>query len=98
MRSLIKLSNSISVWNCGILPPNSGEDQKKVFAAFWFYLKAEFRIMYLPWVSSGTTWALLAKKPRGPDIFRSHQCQTRGGMPPCLTEIDARGCDSILYL
>ena len=31
----------------GILPPNSGEDQKrkkKVFATFWFYLSPEFPI------------------------------------------------------
>ena len=41
LRSLVKLNNSIS----GILPQNSGEDQKKkVFAAFWFYLSLEFRI------------------------------------------------------
>ena len=27
-------------------------------------------------------WALLAKKRRGPDIFRPLQCQTRGGAAP----------------
>ena len=41
LRSLVKLDNSISFRN---LAPNSGEDKKKVFAAFWFYLSPEFRI------------------------------------------------------
>ena len=30
--------NLIILFQCGILPPNSSEDKKKVFAAFWFYL------------------------------------------------------------
>ena len=34
-----------------------------------------------------TKWALLAKKPWRPDIFRPHECQTRGGAAP--PEIDA---------
>ena len=37
--------SSISARNFLILPPNSGEYQnKKVFAAFWFYLSPKFRI------------------------------------------------------
>ena len=36
-------------------------------------------------------WVLLAKKSRGPDIFRPLQCQTRGGGDPRLPEIDASG-------
>ena len=35
------------VFQSGISPPNSGEDQKKVFATFWFYLSQEFWITYL---------------------------------------------------
>ena len=31
-------------------------------------------------------WTLLAKKPRGPDIFRLFQCQTRGGAAPLLPQ------------
>ena len=41
LRSLVTLNDSFSV---RILSPNSGEDKKKVFAAFWFYLSPEFWI------------------------------------------------------
>ena len=41
LRSLVRLNNSISVRN---FAPKSGWRQKKVFAAFWFYLSPEFRI------------------------------------------------------
>ena len=39
--------------------------QKKVFAAFWIYLRPEFRI---------AKWVLLARKPRAADIFRPLPC------------------------
>ena len=38
------LRRKLVLFQSGILPQNSGEDQKKVFAAFWFYLIPEFRI------------------------------------------------------
>ena len=47
-------------------------------------------------------WALLAKKPRGPDVFRPIQCQTRGGTAPlkstpvCLHLLYI--CDHLLWL
>ena len=47
-------------------------------------------------------WALLAKKPRGPDVFRPLQCQTRGGAaslkstPVCLHLLYI--CDRLLWL
>ena len=47
-------------------------------------------------------WALLAKKPRGPDVFRPIQCQTRGGAaslkstPVCLHLLYI--CDHLLCL
>ena len=42
LRSLVKLNNSISVWN---FAPNSGEKpKKKIFAAYWIYLSLEFGI------------------------------------------------------
>ena len=34
--------NFIILFQSEILPPNSGENQKKVFAEFWFYLSQEF--------------------------------------------------------
>ena len=47
--------------------------QKKVFAAFWFYLSPEFRI-------SCCQVGITCQKTKGADIFRLLQCQTRGGI------------------
>ena len=70
LQSLVKLNNSISVQN---FAPNSGE--KKVFAAFWFYISPEFRI-------SCCQVGIACQKTKGPDIFCPLQCQTQGGAAP----------------
>ena len=41
---LSTLVNLVILFQSGILPRNSGEDQKKFFAAFWIYLSPKFRI------------------------------------------------------
>ena len=64
--------NLIILFQFGILLPNSGEDKKKVCAAFWFYLSPEFRI-------SCCQVGITCQKTEGPDIFSPLQCQTRGG-------------------
>ena len=80
LRSLLKLNNSISVRN--FAPKFGWRPTKKVFATFWFYLSPEFRFL-------DAKWALLAKKPKGSDIFPSLQRQTWEGVATRLPKIDA---------
>ena len=77
-------SNLIILFHSGLLPPSSYEDQKKVFAAFWFYLRPELRI-------SCCQVGMTCQKPRGQDIFRPLQCQTRWGAAPRPPKINAYG-------
>ena len=79
---LQSLVNLVIVFWFGLSPPNLGEDQKKVFAAFWFYLSSEFRI-------SGWQVGITCQKTEVPDILRPLQCQILEGS---ALKIDTYAC------
>ena len=74
----------IILFRSGILPPNSGEDQKKVFATFWFHLSPEFR-------TSCCKVGITCQKTEGARHISPFQCQTRGSAAPGCLKIDAYG-------
>ena len=68
--------NVIILFHSGILPPNSGEDQKKRS------LPHSDSISVRNFGFPVAKWVFLAKKLRGPDIFCPLQCKIQGGAAP----------------
>ena len=103
-QSLVKLDDSISVQNFGILPLNLGEDQKKkkkVFTAFWFYLSREFGItcLHLPLYNNfiectAKLWALLLIESTDLPVgakFALHAKKPKGPYIFCLVSVRPEG-------
>ena len=80
--------NLIILFRFGILPPNSGKDQKKQKRSlphFGSFSVRNFGFL----VAKGL---LLAKKPRGQTYLPPPVSDPRGCHPPAPPQIDASGC------
>ena len=60
--------NLIILFQSGILTPNSGKDQKTRSSPH----SGSISVLNIGFLVA--KWVLLARKPRGPDIFRPLQC------------------------
>ena len=83
LQSLVKRNNSTLAWNFAPKFSWKPKKEKKRFSPHSGSIsERNFRFLVAMWV-------LLAKKPRGRDIFQPLQCQTRQGAASCLPKIDA---------